>query len=678
MVLQVDDAQGNIRIYDGLPDRVSFLAHHAADNLFEVRLRPALAALEHREGSRIFQEKSPVDVVKDILKDAGVDENIEWKLRQTYAPREFLCQYRETELNFVHRILEEEGIFYFFLHSPDGHKLVFADDPGAFVAQDDHPPVILAPRQGGGSGTQPLLALERAKTLRPTEVALRDFDFEKPDVFPEAALPAAGSWPIRHFEYPGGFTAATEGSRRARGRISALRGDVDICRGKSRAAGLVCGTPTTIMGVNEARLNGDFIVLELRSQGRRGAEACENEFIAIPKDAPFAAPRRATKPKIRGIQSAVVTGPSNEAQAIHVDKYGRIKVRFLWDRSAKQDDKSSCWLRVSQLGLGGSMVVPRVGWEVSVAFLDGDPDRPIVLGRTYNAENTPPYAQPGAAADGSLKSMATPGGAGHNEIKMSDSAGKQGMSISSQKDLNSSTGNDKNETIAVNHDHSIGSNYNLTIGANETTTISANQNIDVGNALQVKVTGAQSVSVGGNDQVHAKCDFVEKVGGTRDYSVGGNQTTISNGVRQDITGAWTRNVGALQANMSLASIDDNMLATYDEKVGAVTILVVAGAAVESVGTSKDCTSLAGEMHIVPALTTSAAAVKQLIGGVHLHKCGKDFVVKAPKIILGGGVGKFTGGGSSINLNGGPVTLTGSKIAIEALAIVKLASDLKIG
>jgi type VI secretion system secreted protein VgrG len=677
-VLEVDDAQGSIRRYDGLPDRASFLASHAAENIFELRLRPALAALEHREGSRIFQDKSPVDVVKEILKDAGVDADVEWKLRQTYAPREFLCQYRETEINFVHRILEEEGIFYFFHHSPDGHKLVFADDPGAFEPQDEHPQVILAPRQGGGPGTQPLLGLQRARTLRATDILLRDFDFEKPTVFPQAKLPAEGSWPIRHFEYPGGFTSGPEGSRRVKGRISALRGDVDVCRGKSRAAGLVCGTPMTILGVNEAFLNGDFIVLELKSAGRRGAEACENEFTAIPKDAPFAAPHRAKKPKIRGVQTAVVTGPSNEPQAIHVDKYGRIKVRFLWDRSAKQDDKSSCWLRVSQLGLGGSMVLPRVGWEVSVAFLDGDPDRPIVLGRAYNAENTPPYAQPGAAADGSLKSMATPGGAGHNEIKMSDSAGKQGMSISSQKDLNTSIGHDKNETVAVNDDHSVGSNYKITIGSSESTTISANQKVDVGNALQVKVTGSQSVTVGGNDQVHAKCDFVEKVGGTRDYTVGGNQITISNGVRQDLTGAWTRKVGAVQVNMSLASIDDNMLSTYDEKVGAVTLLLVKGEVAESVGTSKDCTSLAAELHMVPALTTAAKGVKQLIGGVHLHKCAKDFVVKAPKIILGGGVGKFTGGGSSINLNGGPVTLKGSKIAIEALAIVKLASDLKIG
>jgi type VI secretion system secreted protein VgrG len=680
MSLEIDDVQASVRCYDGLPDRVRFVARRDDRFFFEARLRPALAALEHREGSRIFQDKSPVDVIKAILADAGVDEHVDWRLRKTYAPREFLCQYREKEIDFVHRLLEDEGIFYFFVHSDAGHLLVFADDPAAFVTPDGQTKVVLAPRQGAGGGqlAQSLLGLSRKKALRPTQIALRDYDFEKPDVFPEAAMPAKGPLPLNHFEYPGGFTASAEGTRRAAGRISSLRGDVDVLHGKSRAAGLACGAPAEIEGTNEAFLNVEMIVLELRSEGSHPGEACLNEFTAIPKDAPFAAPRRAKKPKIRGIQTAVVTGPANDPQSIHVDKYGRIKVRFLWDRSGKEDDTSSCWLRVAQLGLGGSMILPRVGWEVSVAFLDGDPDRPFVLGRTYNAEHTPPYPQPGSAADGSMKSMSTPGGAGHNEVKMSDGAGKQGLSISSQKDLNATTGNDKNETVAVNDDTSVGSNYNVTVGSNESSTVGGNQSVDVGNALQVKVTGAQSVVVGGNEQAHAKCDYVEKVGGTRDYKVGGNQITISCGVRQDITGDFKRDVGAVQINMSLASIDDNMLATYDEKAGAVILQLVKGASTESVGTSKDLTSLAAELHMVSALTTSAKGVKQLIGGVHLRKIAGDLVIKAPKIVIGGGVGKFNGGGSSINLNGGPVTLTGSKIAIQAAAIVKIASTLKIG
>ena len=677
-VLEVNDSQDAVRHFDGVPDRVGFSAYRGEKLFFHMRLRPAIAILEHREGSRIFQEKSPVDVVKAILSEAGVDKDVEWRLRQTYAPRDYLCQYRETELHFVHRLLEEEGIYYFFHHSADGHKLVFSDDPANFTAQDGIDPVIFAARQGGAKGTRPVTELTRKRTLRPTLVILRDFDFEKPDLPPQASLPAGGNWPIGHYEYPAGFVADAEGSRRARARVSELRCDVDQIRGKSKAAGLVCGTPITVEGAYEPFLNGEFIVTELRSKGNAAAEGCENEFVAIPKDAPFSMPRRAKKPKIRGIQTAVVTGPSNEPEAIHVDKYGRIKVRFLWDRAGRQDDTSSFWIRTSQLPLGGSMVHPRVGWEVSVGFVDGDPDRPIVLGRTYNAENTPPYAQPGAAADSSLKSAATPGGAGHNEIKMGDSAGKQGMAISAKKDLNATTGHDKNETVAVNEDQSVGSNYNVTVGANETITVKGNQSIDVGNALQVKVKGSQTITVGGSEDAHAKCDYVEKVGGTRDYSVSGNQITISCGVRQNLTGAFKRDVGSLQANVSLASIDDNMLDAFDETASAVIVHLVKGMSAENVATDKDLVSLAAELPVVSALTTSAKGVKQIIGGVHLRKVAGDFVVRAPTIILGGAVGKFKVGGSEVKLNGGPVTLKGSAIAFDAAAIAHLASKLEIG
>lgn len=677
LLLEVHDARGGFRYFDGLPDRVGFRAFRGGEYYFHLRLRPALAVLAHREGSRIFQELSSIDVVKQILAEAGVDEQVEWRLRQSYATREFLCQYRETELDFVHRLLEDEGVFYYFVHSPDGHKLVLADDPGAFAAEDGVVPVVLSTQPS--ATTQPLVSFERRKSLRPTEVSLRDFDFKKPDVLPNASAPAPGAWPLRHYEYPAGFIESAEGSRRAARRLSSLRRDVDVCRGTSRAVGLACGTPTTIEGAHEAFLNGEFVVTEIRSSGRDDDESAHNEFLVIPKDAPYAAARHTPKPRIRGIQTAVVTGPSNEPQAIHVDQYGRIKVRLLWDRAGKQDDTSSCWLRVSEPLLGGSMVLPRVGWEVAVAFLDGDPDRPIVLGRAYDAEHTPPYELPGAAADGSLKSMSTPGGAGHNEVKTGDSAGSQGLSITAQKDLNSTTGNDKTETIGANETHSVGSNYAVSVGADETTTIGGNQTVNVGNALQVRVTGSQSITVGGSEDHHAKCDFVENVGGTRDYTVSGNQITISCGVRQQLSGAFSRDVGAVQASVSLASIDDTVLGSYTETVGAITAELVAGSVVETVGGDKSATSLAAELHAVTDMECSAGSgVSQLIGGLHLRKLGGDFTVSAPIIMLAGGVGKFKGGGTTVNLGGGPVKMQGSKIAMDAASIIHLASNLKIG
>lgn len=677
-LLTVEDAQGSARWFDGVPDEVGFTGHRGGELFFRMRLRPAIAALAHREGSRIFQDRSPIDVIKTVLSEAGVDGDVEWRLRGTYAAREYLCQYRETELDFVHRLLEEEGVFYFFLHGKSGHALVFADDPAAFVEQEGVEKPVLSPRQGAAPGASPLVAFARRRTLRATEVTLRDNDFEKPDVPPVASVPVKGPWPLRHFVYPGGFTAGPEGARKARARISALRGDSDVCRGKSRSVGLCCGTPMVVDGAAEAVLNGEYVVTELRSSGKRGEDACENDFAAIPKDAPFAAPRRTPKPVILGVQTAVVTGPSNEPEAIHTDKYGRVKVRFFWDRSGKQDDTSSVWLRVSQLGLGGSMILPRVGWEVAVAFLDGDPDRPLVHGRVYDAEHTPPYAQPGASADGSFKTRSTPGGAGINEIKTGDTGGSQGLSLSAQKDMNVTTGNDKTESVAVNEDHAIGSNYALTVGSNEKTTISANQSIDVGNAFQTKVAGAQTISVGGTEQLHAKADHVEAVGGARDSTIGGNSTTISCGVRTQVTGAFKRDVGAVQACVSLASIDDVMMATFDESAGAAIIHVTKGACVESVAGDKTATSLAAELHKAPDIMTQAASVTQMVGGVHMRTVGGDFVVSGAQILLAGGVGKLEGGGSSIHLDGGPVTLTGAKIDFQAGAVVKLASTLEIG
>jgi type VI secretion system secreted protein VgrG len=252
------------------------------------------------------------------------------------------------------------------------------------------------------------------------------------------------------------------------------------------------------------------------------------------------------------------------------------------------------------------------------------------------------------------------------------------MSITAQKDLNVTTGHDKNETIAVNEDHSVGSNYSLNVGSNERLTVGANQSIDVGNAFQVKVSGAQSLSVGGSETDNVKADFVEKVGGSRDYSVGGSQVTISCGVRQDITGAFTRKVSAVHANLSPAAIADTNLGTFDESAGAAIVHLVHGVSAESVTADKNQTSYVGEVHMVGGLTTAAKGVQQLVGGVQIRKVGGDLVVSAPTIVLGGGVGKFKGGGSSLVLNGGPVTMTGSTIAIEALAIAKLSSDLKIG
>jgi type VI secretion system secreted protein VgrG len=668
----------------GIVDQVRMTGTTGTHLHFRLWIEPALAALSYREDSRIFQDKSPIDVVKEVLAGGGVGDDVDWRLSESYGPREFIVQYRESELNFIERLLEDEGLFYFFEHGPEAHKLVIADHEDAFRLPDGQPEVRFALGQALGEDSVPLAAFEREKRLRPTHVLLRDFDFEKPQLKPESSLPGEGPWPLPYYEYPAGFTAGGDGARRAKARMRALRRDADLCSGKAIGTGLLAGAPFAVEGAAEPCNNGAFVATELAMKGEQGVDeadgfSCQSQFSAIAKGAPFAPERRARRPRIRGLQPAVVTGPANEPESIHVDEYGRIKVRFFWDRAGVQDDKSSCWLRVAQLAIGGSMILPRVGWEVAVAFADGDPDRPFAVGRIYNKKHAPPVSLPGGAASGSLKSFSSPGGAGNNAFSADDSGGNQGFGLNAQKDMNSAVGADKTETIAVNEDISVTSNLSSAVGGSETVNVGGNQSVDCGNAYQISIGGAQTISVGGNEIIGAAPNMVESIGGARSYSIGGNRLTICNGVRTLVTGAFTRSVGALQINLCLASMNDGITGTYTESVGAVKVELVAGTSAEEVSAGKGMESAAAEVHVVNKYASSAASITRLIGGVHMRKAGGNVEVSGAQIALAGAVGHFKAGGGTLKLNGGPIIMSGGTVSIKASATInKNAGSLKLG
>ena len=676
------DGRGRARHLDGFVEAARFVGHTGTLFHFRIEIVPLLATLRHREDCRIFQEMSSIDVVKQVLADAGVDERVDWRLESDYPAREYIVQYRETDLSFVQRLIEDEGIFFYFEHSEEGHALVFADHPDAFAAQPDLDPVRFSMVQGLGEDSEPLAVFAREHRLRPSSVHIRDFDFISPQVKPEAAASAPAPHPLEVYEYPGGLrTADGQGERRAAARLKELRRDADVSFGESEATGLCPGIPFSVNGASEPCCNGDFVVTELSTRGEQGLDgeaniACHNRFQAIPAGANFAPPRRVPRPRIRGLQTGIVTGPTNEQQAIHTDEHGRVKVRFHWDRSGIGDDRSSCWLRVGQLGLGGSMIIPRVGWEVAIAFQEGDPERPFVCGRLYNGKHKPLIDLPAKATASALKSLSTPGAAGCNVMGTDDAGGSQGFELSGQKDTNSYVGADKTESVGVDEKHSIASNLSSTVGAAETWNIGANQSINVGNALQVK-TAAQTISVGGSETVGAEANYIEAIGGARNYSIGGSRITISNGVRNLVNGSFTRNVGAVQVNISASAINDGLGSTYDETVGAVKAEIIRGDSAENVGGDKLLTSSAAELHMVASLNLDAANVSRTVGGVHLTKAGGNYEVSAPEIALVGGVGQFTGGGSSLKLNGGPVVATGSAITIESGLVRVKAGSLNI-
>jgi type VI secretion system secreted protein VgrG len=686
LCLCVVDAAGNTRFYDGVVDEARFVRLVKARRQFEVRLRPALAALAHREGCRIFQEKTIIQVMQTVFQEAGFGDKVEWRNTKDYEPREFIVQYNESHLNFVSRLMEEAGLFYFFQHTAEGHQMIVGDDVTCFGAEEGAPRVAFTMSHGFDKG-ETLERFSRTRALRTSYVHVQDFDFEHPDAPPRATLPAEERWSMPFFEYPGGFFSGTVATRLANARMRSLRGDADVCQGESRAVNLRVGAHFQVAGAAEDCLNGIFVLTHLVSRGNQtltgGGEQnhdTRNEFHGIPDGTPYAAPRRARRPRVRGVQTAIVTGSSKQEQALHVDKYGRVKVRFYWDRVGQQDHTASCWIRVLQPNMGASMSLPRVGWEVSVCFLEGDPDRPVILGRVYNAEKTPPYPLPATKTSGSIKTLSSPGGGGHNELVMGDSGGKQGFGVHAQKDLNVTIENDKVEQVGVDEKQHISVNSNSTVKVDETIKVGGDQSLDVGSVMRHHIGGNQSITVGGSDTSNAISNYVEKIGGNRAYTVGGTQITITNGIEQQAQGDFKRSVGSLQLIGSISSINDNVLGSLTENTGAIKVQLVNGDHGEQITGDKNQTYLAAELHLTKAgiENKAGANVTNLVGGLHYQKLDGGYAVKAPIITLLGAVGVFKGGGSELKLGGGPIVLKGGKIAVEGGLIVKMSGSMKLG
>jgi type VI secretion system secreted protein VgrG len=691
LLLVVIGDNGVTRPFHGVVDRAEFVRVHYQLGVtqfeFRVHLVPALSALAYRENCRIFQDKSVIDVINIILDEAGIGGTVQWQLKATYPKREFIVQYRESTLNFVSRLMEDEGLFYFFQHAPGGHTMYVADTEDTFVPMAA-PVVQFSMGQGLVPDAELLERFTRTRTLRTTNVQLRDYDFEKPQLKPEGTQTKPDGWAMAYYEYPGGFIKSADGTRRATARMRELRSEVDVCRGESKALGLLVGVPFMVGGVAEGCLAGEFVVTSLLSRGHvereRGATAVisQNEFTSIPKGSPYAPPRLTHKPRIRGIQTVVVVGPSTDSdQSIHVDKYGRIKVHFFWDRDGQLDENASCWLRTDQAMMGGTMIMPRLGWELSVAFLEGDPDRPFAVGRLYNAANTPPCALPGEKASGSVKSLSSPGGAGHNEMKMSDSGGSQGHGMSAQKDLNSTIGNNKTETIAVDENHSITTNMASAIGASESVSVGGNQAVTIGAVLSENIGGAQSITVGGADTTNADSNLIEHVGGARSYSISARSFTMQNGIEHTVTGNLSRDVSAVQLTGSVGSISDNIVGNLTEKAGLAKLILAKGNVGETVTGPKSQIAIAAEVHLIKGgySATCDAGVKRLIGALHQWKVTGDITLKGDKVTIVGVTGTLSVGGSSyIKLGGGPVVIKGTKVTTEAPMIVKVGGTMKIG
>ena len=441
----------------GAPTRSGYRIH-------DLIIAPSLWLLTRVSDYKVFQKKTAVSIIESILKDHSVA--FTKKLQGSYDEREYCVQFGETDLDFIERLMSEEGIFYYFVHEASSHELVLCDNAGGYP---DCAQATVEYRGGVEGVSDAVSGLVLGARLTDARQVLRDYDFEKPKAVVEGegatALEPASAKSWEHFVYPGRSISPAALKRFAGHSVDAADATFETASGESACASLTPGHRFTLQGHPVKSLNGvRHLVTEVAhasldsthfamNPDLDGKPYYRNEFKTMPATRVPRPPRRRVKPLARGPQTALVVGPSGED--IHTDKYGRIRVQFHWDRAGRKDEKSSCFVHVAQ-GLAGSgwgtVFIPRIGMEVVVHFLDGDPDRPLVTGAVYNGANSPPWTVSSNSVKTGIMTRSLKGGAAANasELSFEDTKGSEKVLFHAEKDFVREVEND--DTLSVGND----------------------------------------------------------------------------------------------------------------------------------------------------------------------------------------------------------------------------------
>ncbi|GKQ56986.1 type VI secretion system Vgr family protein [Sphaerotilus sulfidivorans] len=441
---------------------------------YDMTVRPWPWFLTRTSDCRIFQDLSVPDIVRQVLADHAVAKT-DFRLFRSYAPRGYCVQYRESDFDFIARLLEQEGISWFFQHDAGGATLVLVDAAGA------HDPAPGAERIAyyDVPGQAPpdvdcLWDWSFSHGVRTGRIALTDYDFERPSASLRVSRERGRSHEqadLERFDYPGLYRVTGDGEQYADNRLDEQQARHAGARGTTSAQSLAEGCRFTLERHPRDDQNTDYLVTAIRTRlhldayesGSTGGTELSSQIEVIPHAQQFRPPRLTPKPFVQGPQTAVVVGPAGEE--IHTDKYGRVKVQFHWDRYGQKDERSSCWIRVSHPWAGknwGAVSIPRIGQEVVVSFLEGDPDQPLITGRVYNAEQMPPYGLPAGAVVSGIKSN-THKGRGYNEFSMDDTAGKEKITVHAQYDMNTTVEHDQTNTVHNTFTETIKSHAAITI-----------------------------------------------------------------------------------------------------------------------------------------------------------------------------------------------------------------------
>lgn len=626
------------------------------DILFmRVEIAPVFWNLKKRAGCRIFQKQSVPDIVKQVLTDADISSvSQDWRMGEEHAERLYTVQYRESDFDFVLRLLFEEGIS-FAVHTPgDEEKIVFFDNPKGIGDIEGEAMLPFLEQFGVEGSADRIFSIERVQWVTSDKVYVRDYNPEKPalDLSGQAESQDDGPHVLETYIYPGRTADAGEASRMAKLFLDSIQARRDRVQGETGSLALKPGFCFTLEDHPYEPMNEQYLIVRSVISGSRPRafelggrrnDRMSCKFYGIPtQKSPLRPERRERAQVIPGAQTAVVTGaPGSE---VHTDAAGRVKVLFPWDREGEKDDTSSLWIRTSQVPIGGSVLLPRVGWEVNLRFNEGDPDNPMVMGRMYNALTPPPYGLPGRCASSSLQTATTPGGGSTNEIRMGDDKGKEEMFFNASKDMSTKVNNNKTESIGHDSKKKVGSN----------------QSQNVTNSQTSSVGGNQSLSVSGNQDVKVETKMVDQVGGDHTLDIGGNRDMkIGGDHKQDVAGSSSLSVGGNKIDLVVGSVSESTLGSYTHDVGAAKIEMCLGDRVLTVGGSN--TLNVGAVNVIAAKVARGVDV----GGSLMAKTAgaQGFVASADKNINAGGTLTEVAAGASI--------IKASSVVFEANALLSL-------
>jgi type VI secretion system secreted protein VgrG len=526
---------------------------------YQATIVPWLWLLARTADCRVFQRKSVPDIAEEVFgKDLFGSEFYELRTSDSYPARRYCVQYRETDFHFVNRLLEAEGIYYWFEHKDGKHKLVLADGIGGSQPAPGYESLDFIEAQQGAKATRDAVTqwvMERQ--VEPVSYMLKDYDFKKPAQPLEANHDVSRQHGMARFavyDFPGDYFEPDQAQRLARLRLEELQARHDLLQGATSARGLAAGAVFELHKHPRADQNRKYLITDLTlsvdagefASGGGGDEFFNCHFTAIPSNTQYRPPRLTPKPLIQGIQTATVVGPAGEE--IHTDKYGRVKVQFHWDRYGKSDENSSCWVRVAQALAGkkwGAICIPRMGQEVVVEFLEGDPDRPLITGSVYNDEQQVPYGLPAEKTKSAIKSNSSLGGLGFNEIRFEDSKGKEQVFIHAERNLDLRVKNDEMERVIGNRhliagwekDGAKGGDQREMVYQDKHLKVHRNQVEHIGGDIQLLVggvdagqgnqdivlKGAKKESIGQDNHLHVKGDRNEQIDGDQSLTISGKQ-----------------------------------------------------------------------------------------------------------------------------------------------------------